>query len=541
MAVSAKDGRPRAGGGTRVELCGLSLRVAGRVLLEPTDAEFEPGQVTLIVGPSGAGKSLLLRAIAGLLRPNGGGIAVSGRVAFDGRQAAAEEGPPSVGVVFQSFALFDELSPVDNVRFARAHRAKGVPRSADAPTVDQLLAELDVPRNVRTASLSGGQRQRLALARTLAYEPDVVLYDEPTSGLDAATAGRVATLIQGTHATHPKTSILVTHDYESLAPIADAVYLLDPESRSLRRVDREAWPRLREQLRPAVVGDEPPSAPRSRHRSIGSWAREGGRRLGAFFVATSRVLEAVMQAPLRLVPRWKSAAWGVRFLLHYLRLAAGPSAWLYLGFAGAIIGFVATYFTFRFLPYAEYTEPLLIENLLTSLGFALYRILVPVLATVLIAARCGAAIASDIGGKVYGEQMRALRTFGVRPERYLLTGVLYAFLLSTPVLVGICFFVAKATSLVVFTATRPEWGPEFWRLHFHQALSVPGRWVYAGTGWLAAKVLLCAAGIALVSYHRGARPKYSSRDISAGITSTILWSTLYVLVVHFAFAFYEFE
>ena len=70
---------------------------------------------------------------------------------------------------------------------------------------------------------------------------------------------------------------------------------------------------------------------------------------------------------------------------------------------------------FRFLPFASYTKPLLIEDLLTSMGFALYRIFVPVLATILIAARCGAAVASDVGGKSYGHQIDALRTLGVRP------------------------------------------------------------------------------------------------------------------------------
>ena len=245
MAASAKASRLPAVG-TRVELHNLTLRAGHRVLLENGHAEFEPGEVTLVVGPSGAGKSLLLRVIAGLLDPNEEAIAASGSVTFDGREVLNNRSSPPVGVVFQSFALFDELSPLDNVRFARAHRVEPPPGSEGTLTVEGLLGELDVPRNVRTSALSGGQRQRLALARTLAYDPEVILYDEPTSGLDGATATRVATLIQGTHATHPKTSILVTHDYESLAPIADRIYLLDPETRTLRRIDRDDWSRLRE-------------------------------------------------------------------------------------------------------------------------------------------------------------------------------------------------------------------------------------------------------------------------------------------------------
>ncbi|MBI1901320.1 MAG: ABC transporter permease [Planctomycetia bacterium] len=241
------------------------------------------------------------------------------------------------------------------------------------------------------------------------------------------------------------------------------------------------------------------------------------------------------------MPLWKSPLWGLRYLAHYLRLVADPSAWLYLGLAGAIVGFVSTYFTFLHFPYARFTAPVLTDEVLKSLGFAMYRILVPVMATILIAARCGAAVASDVGGKVYGQQLDALRTFGVRPSRYVLTGICWAFLIGTPLLVGISFLVAKITSLIVFTSFEPAWGPYYWDQHFHRILREPGQAFYNGTGWLLLKVLLCAAGIAQIGYHRGASPKYSGRDVSAAITSTVLWSTLYVLAVHFALAFFEFD
>ncbi len=351
--------------------------------------------------------------------------------------------------------------------------------------------------------MSGGQRQRLAIARTLAYDPDVILYDEPTSGLDAATGQQVARLIRSTHGAHPKTSIIVTHDYESLSPIADAIYLFDTDTHALREVEPVRWPGLREELRPQAP-DDGQSPPAGAARRGGGAFRSLIRRLGNGLVVSSRALEETLLAPLRLVPIWKSPLWGMRYLLHYLRLVAGPSAWLYVAMAGAIIGFATTYFTFKFFPLKHYTESLVIEDILTALGFALYRILVPVLATVLIAARCGAAVASDIGGKVYGQQFDALRTFGVRPTRYLLTGVMYAFLIGAPLLVGVSYAAAAATSLTVFTAIKPTRGPEFWDLHYHADLRMPGEWLYGGSGWLLAKTLLCAAGIALIAYHRGA-------------------------------------
>lgn len=537
----------RTSGGVSVALHELTVRAGGRILLESASASFAPGEVTLIVGRSGAGKSLLLRTIAGLLDTALGEVDVAGRLLINDRDAlhGSRSSHPPVGVVFQNFALFDELSPTANVRFAYAHRNGRPGGSADRETrPDKLLDELNVPRGVPTAALSGGQRQRLAIARTLAYNPDVILYDEPTSGLDPVTAVKVARLIHETQAAHRKTSIIVTHDYESLAPIADHIYLLDAPSRSLRLVDRRDWPRLHELLEPpappASAGDEPAASRTSASRPTRHLRTLAGGLAGAL-LATTHAVEQVLALPVRMLPIWKSAAWGLRLFVHYLRLVAGPSAWLYVAIAGAIAGFVATYFTFRFMPYRSYTEPLVIENMLNALGFSLYRILVPVLATVLIAARCGAAVASDVGGKVYGQQTDALRSFGVNPTRYLGTGILYAFALGTPLLVAIAFVAARVTSVLVFTASHPRYGPFFWETHFHRELIAPGEWLYRGTAWLAAKVLVCAAGIALVAYDRGRQPKRSTKDVSLGITSTILWSTLLVLVVHFAFAFVEFE
>ena len=531
------DPSPRTGP-ANVDLRELTIGAGDRLLLANTSVRFESGKVSLIVGRSGVGKSTLLKAIAGLIDHREEGLRVSGKVVLCNEQGHRSTGRRSIGVVFQDFALFDELSPYQNVQLARVHR----PRSSaddDALAPQQVLDELGVPTDVPTASLSGGQRQRLAIARVLAYDPNVVLYDEPTSGLDCATAADVTRVIEKTHASHPCTLIVVTHDFEALSRIADTIYLIDPEACTLRRVEKEDWPKLSDLLRQSgSASEERVPAPTSR---LPVWVGRASHLATRFLVGTSRALEASGAALWRLLPIWRSPWWGFRFFLHYLRSVAGPSAWLYIAVAGAIIGFVSTYFTFRFLPNANYTKPLVIEDLLRSMGFALYRILVPILVTILIAARCGAAVASDVGGKRYGRQMDALRTLGVVPSRYLLTGILYAFLLGTPWLLAIGYVSAAITSLAVFVATHPDRGPWFWQLHFHRELLVPNEWLYRGTLWLWAKTTLCAAGIAVIAYSRGSQPMDSSRAVSQGVTSTILWSTLYVLAVHFVFAFLEFK
>lgn len=521
-----------------VELRDVTLRAGQRILLDNTSAGFEAGKITLIVGRSGVGKSTLLKAIAGLIEADENGLQLSGPITLTDEQGQRIQEHRSVGVVFQDFALFDEFSPLENVRLATAHGS--LESKADTRlAAKRLLDELGIPTRVRTASLSGGQRQRLAIARVLASGPDVVLYDEPTSGLDAATAAEVTRVIERTYASHPCTLLIVTHDFEALSRIADRIYLMDPNQCALRQIGTEDWPRLSEIMAESGSSqDELLRIPASQLPLGVQYARNQTAR---FLEKTSRVLEACAQLPWHLLPLWKSPRWGCRFLLHYLRAVASPSAWLYIAIAGAVIGFVSTYFTFRFLPNANYTKPLLIEDLLRSMGFALYRILVPILVTILIAARCGAAVASDVGGKRYGRQMDALKTLGILPQRYLLTPILYAFLLGTPLLVAIGYVASAATSLVVFTATHPAHGPWFWQLYFHRELTVPGQLLYDGTYWLLAKSTACAAGIALIAYARGTAPKDSSRAVSRGVTSTILWATLLVLSVHFVFAFFEFE
>src|ERR1700676_4960642 len=143
MDSSLSPSEPAA---TAVEIRNLSLRAGHRLLVDCGSARFEPGQITLIVGPSGAGKSLLLRVLAGLIGPGNSEIDVQGQLYLDDREVLASGGACGrVGVVFQNFALFAELSPLDNVRFAAAHRASAF--RAGRPQLEpvRLLAELGVP------------------------------------------------------------------------------------------------------------------------------------------------------------------------------------------------------------------------------------------------------------------------------------------------------------------------------------------------------------------------------------------------------------
>lgn len=528
----AVGGAPDAvASGVTLRLQGFSVTAGGRTLLQHANAVFPGGQLTLILGCSGVGKSVLLRILAGLIDTRHASIHFSGEILFQSVSAAAGNvgaERPAVSVVFQQFALFDELTPAANVRIALDHAG-----GSHGVRAEEFLARLQVPGDRPVAVLSGGQQQRLAIARAVAPGNPVILYDEPTSGLDVATATDVANLIRETHEQFGRTSIVVTHDYASLARIADRILLLNHRTKVLEDVPRADWDRLGE-----LIG-RPPEAPAVMpEAALAARVLLSLRRQAE---ASGQFVEDLLMLPAVLLPRWKSPRWGLCYARYYLLLVAGPSACLYIAAASAILGYVAQDFVFRYLPFRQFSEPLLVENLLHATGFSLFRFLVPILATLLIAARSGAAVAADVGSRSWGNRLDAMRSIGANPDRLLRTPILYAFLIGTPLLSLLGYFIAAFSAGFAFLLTHPELGLSFWDSHFHkELLSQTGTW-YNGSGWLAGKLLSCAAGIAVIAWRQGSGAKLSTEDISRGVTRTILWSTLFVLSVHFLFSFYEFE
>ena len=175
------------------------------------------GGTVALVGPSGAGKTSVLRAIAGLLRPERGRVTLDGETWLDtGRDVDLPPERRSVGFVFQDYALFPHLTVRENVAFGARRR------------VDELLERLHVAAlaGASPAELSGGERQRVALARALAREPRLLLLDEPLAALDAHTKAAVRAELREVVRTSGLPTVLVTHDFEDAAMLADRVGVL---------------------------------------------------------------------------------------------------------------------------------------------------------------------------------------------------------------------------------------------------------------------------------------------------------------------------
>ena len=188
------------------------------VALTTTDLTLDPGTFTALIGPSGCGKSTLLNAVAGFIEPTDGKIFVDSRRVL---------GPhPSVGVIFQSFALFPWFTARGNVEFAL--KRFGLEREERRKRAIAALQEVELVDHARKfpGQLSGGMKQRVAIARTLAADPDVLLMDEPFGALDAQTRLRMHELLTDIWMKRRKTVLFVTHDVDEALRLADVVYVM---------------------------------------------------------------------------------------------------------------------------------------------------------------------------------------------------------------------------------------------------------------------------------------------------------------------------
>jgi sulfate transport system ATP-binding protein len=190
--------------------------------LDNVSVEIPSGSLTALLGPSGSGKSTLLRVIAGLERPE------SGTVEIDGRDATAL--PPQrrgVGFVFQHYAAFKHMTVRENVAFGLKVARR--PKPEIRARVDELLELVQLPglADRYPAQLSGGQRQRMALARSLAVQPSVLLLDEPFGALDARVRKELRAWLRHLHDEVHVTTVFVTHDQEEAMEVADRIVVMN--------------------------------------------------------------------------------------------------------------------------------------------------------------------------------------------------------------------------------------------------------------------------------------------------------------------------
>ena len=194
----------------------------GTRALEPLDLAINPGETIVLLGPSGCGKTTTLRMIAGLEQPDAGG-----RVLFDGVDVTADPiEKRHVGMVFQSYALFPNMSVAGNIGYGL--RIRGRAKAEITARVDEMLELMRITRlaDRQIDQLSGGQRQRVALARALAVEPRALLLDEPLTALDAKLREELRLEIDQLLRGLGITTVYVTHDQAEAMALGDRIVVM---------------------------------------------------------------------------------------------------------------------------------------------------------------------------------------------------------------------------------------------------------------------------------------------------------------------------
>jgi phospholipid/cholesterol/gamma-HCH transport system ATP-binding protein len=213
--------------GKLVTVRGLSFRRGDRIVFQNVDLDVPRGKVTAIMGPSGTGKTTLLRLIGGQIRPDAGRIEVDGLCVHELGRRELYQLRKRMGVLFQSGALFTDLSVFDNVAFPLREHTRLSENLIHTLVLMKLEAVgLRGARALMPAELSGGMARRVALARAIALDPMMVLYDEPFAGQDPISMGVLTNLIRTLNDALDLTSIIVSHDVDETAAIADYLYLI---------------------------------------------------------------------------------------------------------------------------------------------------------------------------------------------------------------------------------------------------------------------------------------------------------------------------
>ena len=210
-----------------IEVKNLSFNRGERVIYDNVNLKIRRGQITAIMGPSGTGKTTLLRLIGGQLSPDQGQVLLDGKNIADMSRPELFASRARMGMLFQSGALFTDMSVYENVAFPiRAHT------KLSEHLIQELVAHklesvgLRGAEQMMPSELSGGMNRRVALARAIALDPDLIMYDEPFAGQDPIVMGVLTRLIRSLREALDLTTIIVSHDVTETLSIADYIYVV---------------------------------------------------------------------------------------------------------------------------------------------------------------------------------------------------------------------------------------------------------------------------------------------------------------------------
>lgn len=484
---------------------------SGKPLVENTGLTLGESEVALLVGPSGSGKSTFIKLLSGLLTSDSGHWEVRGTLEHQGQvYDLARDQCDIGGLVFQNYALFDDLSALANLNIALDHTRSPAPELIEHTL--SLLADIDPEQTI--AASSGGQRQRIAIARTMLANRPLLLFDEPNSGLDPFTAQRLGVLIRDLCRRMGRPALIVAHHVDSLLPLVDEVYLLDTRALVLRSLPVE-----RAAVEEALL-------------ALGSPEAEP-----PLLATTPKVAKAV-PSPLR--DQWRDRLsvhaphrWFFRYLHEFFWILwASPLMLMYIFSGAAIIGFVTLWFGFNYELLGDMVRSFVHDESLAGIGFIQANIAVPLIASILMVARNNAIITADLGNRVLSAQFLAMQNLHIPGRRYLTTAILLNTLVGGLVLVAASLAVSGWTSFHTWQLLFPEQPFEMWQENFFRSmLRNPEGW-RRNLGWVVLKVLLSTASGAWLAIRAGLSRKDSVIAVNYAIARSIVLGVTVTLLIH---------
>lgn len=211
-----------------ISIRGLYKSFGENHVLRGVDLDVYRRENVVVLGRSGTGKSVLIKIIAGLLKPDAGDVSVLGKNVEHLTSKELRELRLKLGFSFQNSALYDSMTVRENLEFPLVQNSKNLKRSQVNKAVEEVIEAVGLSQTINQmpAELSGGQRKRIGVARTLILRPEVMLYDEPTAGLDPITSIDINNLIKEVQQRYHTTSIIITHDLTCAKTTGDRIAML---------------------------------------------------------------------------------------------------------------------------------------------------------------------------------------------------------------------------------------------------------------------------------------------------------------------------
>ena len=211
-----------------ISIKGLYKSFGSNHVLRSVDIDVHRRENVVVLGRSGTGKSVLIKIIAGLLKPDAGSVLVLGKDVEHLNRKELRELRLKLGFSFQNSALYDSMTVRENLEFPLVQNFKNLKRPEINKAVEEVIEAVGLSQTINQmpAELSGGQRKRIGIARTLILRPEIMLYDEPTAGLDPITSIDINNLINEVQHRYHTSSIIITHDLTCAKTTGDRIAML---------------------------------------------------------------------------------------------------------------------------------------------------------------------------------------------------------------------------------------------------------------------------------------------------------------------------